>query len=172
MSTVTIEYYGVTGQGATVTKAKQDAGARIAAMMVDGFNPCIVSHPYYALFAFVWRDGPSGWAYKVIDPADPAELANYARSIYGNGPFADKDAAIRAARRHMAQDCLKPALPDQTGLEFLIDRGDRRDHIAYIAWQRAFAAFARAGLPDTECHRKACELGQDALRAYVQDLAA
>lgn len=69
MKQITLEYYGVTGQGATVKEAKADAGRRIQELTNNSisWNPVLIT----------WQDwhiiimrGLYGWGYKLINPAE------------------------------------------------------------------------------------------------------
>jgi len=62
MKQITIEYYGMTGQGATVKEAKQDAGRRISEALDGDYTPLLVT--WRGTTAVMSRSPKSGWGYR------------------------------------------------------------------------------------------------------------
>jgi hypothetical protein len=147
MATVRIDYFGMEGEGPTVTEAKKDAGRRIEAALRDTYTPEIVQLGQWA--ALVSRDARTGWGYALITNDDGSLRTG---AVYGSVAFGrTKAEALKDAKRHIAQLCILD-MDDETVLAF-VDKDDHNQIRGYIEWQRKCRQALDAGM-DVEAARE------------------
>ena len=146
MPTVTVEHYGVTASGRTVTEAKRAAGELIRERLAGDYNPYLVEYRGYV--SLVYRTPSDGWVSRLIsDGADGLRTG----TIYGGSGVSDRAEAIRKAQVHVAQLGWQAA-DGLTVPDFIRDESDRRDlESHYRFFQRHASAKAR-GLSDCDAH--------------------
>ena len=144
---VHITYYGMDGEGRTITEAKNDAGAKIEKALHGYYTPRILRHAGY--MALVAREPFSGWGYRLIHAA----CTETEEPIYLNTSRDDKEETVKTAFRHMAQ-----LAQTYQGIEKYLTDADRRHLDDYFAWQNRYADFKAQGYNDNDCHRLASGL--------------
>ncbi len=145
MKTVTVDICGVTGTGATVTKAKADAARKIEMALAGSFTPFVMS--YQDMTAVIARDPTSTvqpWGYKLFSNGEVG------RDVWLDCNYGTRDAAIQACARHLAQNA-----GTYDGLERWIAPAERRDLDGYFMWQSTYAVARAAGASDEECRVQA-----------------
>ena len=149
---ITIEYFGMTGEGSTVKEAKLAAGAKIEKLVKADFSPIAVQHGGHT--AFMWRE-VYGWNYAILKPGENWN-SGFSCSSYGN----DKGECEKAMRRGLAQYLINPG--DRSSAEFsaqiIKDERDRKEHYNYCEWQFCYRAWRDLGKNDTECRDYAGKL--------------
>ena len=96
-TTINITYFGMHGEGRTVTEAKQDAGRKIEKTLTGSYAPELLGRPDHAYRAIMWRE-PTGWGYHLLD-ADTKPGALYGCYVLGDETH---EKARRDALRHLA----------------------------------------------------------------------
>lgn len=144
-NTVRITYFGMEGEGRTLTDAKRDAGAKIERALSgpEGWNPQIVSWRGFAVL--VYRT-PEGWHSALIIDAGETRVS----ICYGSNE-GDKAAALRGARLHVAQ-CGWTHADGETLWEGLTDREEKREHLSWVRFQIRYRAARARGLSDNDAH--------------------
>jgi hypothetical protein len=148
MGTVTVDYYGMSGTGRTVTEAKKDAGAKVTRALGGYYTPTVVAHRGYAIL--VYRE-PTGWNTRIIVcPQDGIREGK----VWGSGDHATEGEAIRAAQCHIADLgwCESDGLDAP---EFIKDKGDRAEFRYKAEFQIRYRKAKAVGLTDTQCHHYA-----------------
>jgi len=133
MSKVTIEYFGMSGEGRTVTEAKRDAGSKIESALKGHYTPTIISWRGWSML--IYRE-PSGWHYRgIVSP----EHGVTEGKVWGNGAYDAEEDALRAARHHMAQNGMDwtTDTPEDCPA-FLTKREERSEWISYLATGKRF----------------------------------
>ena len=151
MTTVSVDYYGMSGEGRNVTEAKRNASTKIVAALSGDYTPEIIA----------WRDcaallfrTPAGWKYRHI--LDSGKVR--AGKVFGNSIFsgADYDEAREYVRGIVAQTALS-ADDDLTDLpDFPLTRQQLSDLASRIGFWRAHRKATADGLVDCEAHAWAC----------------
>lgn len=147
--TIRVKYYGMDGEGTTVTEAKKDAGRKITEALDGDYIPEILEWRGYAIL--VYRE-PEGWCSRTI--ADPEDGIK-AGCVYGN-PSSTREETIQSARRHLAQMGWKP----EDGFDlptFVTNRNDIADHYNWCKAQLRWRKARDAGLDANDCHAYACK---------------
>ncbi len=147
MATVTIEYFGMTGSGRTVTEAKRDAGAKIERALSGSWTPEIVEWRGCAIL--IHRE-PQGWCRTVI--AGPEGVRG--GRCWGAPNEDTFESAKLCAQIHLAD--MASTLDDTEPPEFLRDRNLIREWHLRQEFQRRYVRARAAGLADNECHHYAC----------------
>lgn len=151
----TFTFAGQAWTGKTVAEAKENAAADLARLMNETGSLRILRYRHYVVL--VWRQR-YGWGYKIMDDLAVAVKVGSVRAVYGTtGSMDNEEAAVRAARRHLAQWASNPAANDDC-LDVIDNDSDRRDHKSWCEWQRRFAAFKLMhdgmGLTDGEIRQR------------------
>lgn len=139
--TIQITYFGMEGEGKTLTEAKQDAGRKLEAAMDGSYLPYVFTHMGHTLIVF--RE-PDGWAYMMIYPDDDGQKSG--SSSGGNS----QEETIRQGLRHMAQNLYNPKTGED-GMSVLRNKDDIRQHQNWVEWQRVYLAWADLGASDGTC---------------------
>ncbi len=146
MTTVRITYFGMEGEGPTLTKAKLDAGAKIEKALNGSWTPEIFAHRGYAYL--VYRE-PDGWHDRLIAYAADGIKPG---PVYGNShPDAEKQSVVRHVLSHLAQlgwtaeDGLTPPA-------FLKDRSDIHDYQRHAEFQLRYQEGRRRGIAEKDLH--------------------
>lgn len=117
MARVTIEYFGMTGSGATVTEAKRDAGQRIEQALEGDYSPIVARWRGHTVLAF--RHPRYEWGYRFLN-----ESAVQSVSQCCSG-YTSREECLRAMLIHIADigmsvdDCpesIDPMFEPYTGL--------------------------------------------------------
>lgn len=143
MATIQLDYFGMTGFGATVKAAKADAGAKIERALKADYSPIIIEHRDVVFLVF---RQPEGYAYKVI-----RDESGWRTDAFVANEGENREDAIRAASRHLAQWTWRA----EDGTEapaFVKDKRDRAEHRSWAEFQIRFAKARAAGLSDNEAH--------------------
>lgn len=161
MATVRITYFGMDGQGATVTEAKRDAGAKIESAMNGSYEPEVLSSRGWAII--LWRS-PQGWHSNII--AEPKD--GFRQRINGGSGRDDRTAGRASALLNLARlswdgsELIPPCLEEVSRLSALNNGRDtdgRRLLGEFRSWRGFQLAYRRAtanGLADCEAHTWAC----------------
>lgn len=166
MSTkISLDYFGMPGEGATVKEAKADAGRKIERLVDESGNGLRVV-AFRSSHAVVWRS-KHGWSYALLSHGDDKRPKS--GSEYGCSSFDTVDEATISAARHIADlvwshgvnddrqffsDALGEMLPAR-----LVRPADVRDLTDRAAWQRRYRAAKNKGHTDNECHHIASGMG-------------
>lgn len=145
MATVTIEYFGMSGSGATLTAAKKDAGAKIEKAMSGTYTPTVLTHRGYAVLVF--RE-PNGWDHRII--AEPTGGIREGR-VWGGCNYRTEEEATRAAKSHLAQLGWEPG-DGLTPPAFLTHKDDIAEYVRQAKFYARFAAAKGFGLNPDEAH--------------------
>lgn len=78
MTKITLEYYGMPGEGRTVKEAKQDAGARIEKALDGDYSPILVQ--WNGLVCVAYRHPMHGWGYRFIHEETPVQYVSHCSS--------------------------------------------------------------------------------------------
>lgn len=143
MATVTLNHYGITGSGPTVTEAKRDAGAQITQLVRD-----LEAGPHIEVAAghtIVATRDAHGWGYSIVWPD-----GHIGRSGSGR---ADREETIRSARMHVADAAwtheIGATMGDEAFLaQFKLSPADKRDLMGRWQWQRAYRRAVDNGASD------------------------
>lgn len=147
MNTVTVQYYGVHGTGATVKEARANAGRKVQAAMERHYSPTLVK--WCGMLGIVLAT-PEGWTYTIVWP-DTTDGTNSCPCIQGARD--DRAEVLRRMKRHMADNCTDAV----TVRAFLI-----ADDTGFVDWQckqRFVAAYKAArsqGMDEGAAHQYAC----------------
>jgi hypothetical protein len=145
---VRVTYYGMEGEGRTLTEAKADAGRKAERAISGTYTPLLISARGQS--ALVYRIPASGWWYTILRPEREQK-----QSLYGTNSSEDRDWTERRARMHLAQNIFEFDGP--TGLEVVKNRQDRKEHLSYLRFQYCYRAWREAGESnDNLCHERAC----------------
>ncbi len=145
MNTVRVTYFGMEGEGPTVTKAKLDAGAKIEAALKGYYTPKIVSWRGYAIL--VYRE-PSGWHNRIIvSPEDGIRSG----PVYGSNTFGDKEDAIKQVQEHLADIGWTPE-DGETPPPFLKARDSIAEYVYKAKFRRRYAEGRARGMNDNDAH--------------------
>ena len=147
----TVDLHGVViGQGSTITRAKENAVARIQRAFADtDYNPRFVRFPrgevgtvYHTL---------EGWTYGILWSDQQEKLE------YGTGTYDGKQEALWFLKRHVAQTYVLDTEDDGLSILDPLDTGGQEAHRRYIRFQRAYAELKAQGHDPDTCHRLACQ---------------
>lgn len=144
MSTVRIDYFGMSGEGKTVTDAKRDAGRKIEAALAGSYTPEILAWRGYAIL--IYRE-PAGWCNRLI--ADP-ERGIVEGRIWGTS-YGSREEATAAAQAHLADLGWK----EEDGEEpppFLKDRRLIADYQYKARFHARYNFARRRGFSDQDAH--------------------
>lgn len=142
---VTITYFGMHGAGRNVTEARKDAGRKIEAALTGTYAPHIVSWRGWAIL--VYRDAMCGWCTAIVVAGEG--MGPCAGDVHGTTGHADRQAAILAAQRHIADLGWKEE-DGETPPRFLTDRDAISEYQRKVRfWLRCLKA-RRAGLTDAD----------------------
>ena len=144
---VHITYYGMDGEGRTITEAKKDAGAKIEKALHGYYTPRILRHAGY--MALVAREPFSGWGYRLIH----ADSTATEESIYLSSSREDREDCVKTCFRHMAQ-----LAGHYRGIEKYLTASDQAELDRYYEFQRRYAELRAEGHTDADAHRIACGL--------------
>ena len=143
---VRITYYGMDGEGETVTKANLDAGRKIEVALEGSYTPKLLGK-LDSWHVIMWRE-PRGWSYKIMDGEENAQNYTYPEGLFGCQGDSSYEDTLRSARRHLAQVAID--------VSYLTDNHDieawRRDRRCQDAYKAAIAL----GKTDTEAHHITC----------------
>lgn len=145
MKTITVNYCGMTGTGATKTRARQDAARKIEEALSGSYTPFVMS--YKGMVAVIARDPTStlhSWGYKLYCHDE------IGRDVWLDCNYETRDVAIQACARHLAQNA-----GSYDGLEDWLTRAEQRDLDGYFAWQAGYAVARVRGASDEECRLQA-----------------
>lgn len=156
---VTIDYFGMSGSGRTVTEAKQNAGRAIKAALDGSYTPEIIA--WRGTGMLVHRE-PNGWCYRIITEPDGSTREG---PVYGCPNDKDKAAALLAASRHLADQGMRET--DTEPPEFLKDRESRGEFMYKLEFLRRYRKAQRAGMNDNDAHSYA---GRNPARPELQAL--
>lgn len=148
---ISLEYFGMEGEGATVKEAKLDAGSKIEALVRESGTPTLVG-PCNGHCAIMWRD-KYGWAYSLLPDAgkEPSSLCAHHE--------ANRDECYDSAASHLAQcycDC-DEVMTVADVPAFVTSRRGRMEQVSYNRWQRAARHAQRLGLDSNQVHAWACQ---------------
>jgi hypothetical protein len=167
--TIRVTHYGMDGEGRTVKEAKADAGRKVEVALREArHGVCLVASNGYA--AIVAYDvSQAEWGYRLINSAGPGQFSAGPQWVTCYG---ERDAARRAALRHMVEIAWSHAVDDQ---QFVDDALAGRDHgcpmthsdrltmrndlLDRFAWQRRYRKAADAGWSDDAAHKIAGNCG-------------
>lgn len=136
---IELTYCGMSGSGATVKLAKQDAARKIEAALAGYYTPTVLRHG--DLIGFVWRE-PAGYCYKILWPVIESG------PTYGSGSKLDEKSVISNCARHMAQSVGHYA---GTIAKYLND-ADKRNLDSYFAWQERYRVAKSTGMTDQQAY--------------------
>lgn len=147
---VRITYYGVEGEGPTMTEAKKDAGKKIEQMLDGNYTPHVIS--WRGNSYLIYREPKSGWHTKLIvceGNIDDGE-------IYGTCGYCNRKEAILTAKYGLAQLGWNHE-DGQTIPEILGGTGKDREFLRWTEFQVRYKRAKDAGLNDNDCHAYGCE---------------
>ena len=161
MATVTIEYYGMEGQGRTVTEAKRDAGAKIEKALGGDWTPRLLTSRGWTIL--LYRE-PSGWHSAITCDADSGPRTG---NVHGTN-YRDYEDCHESALAHLGQlswdgaEMLPPCLQCEFSREMQRSGGARRLVSEFSSWrgfQMAFKYARRVGISTDHnvLHRWACD---------------
>ena len=146
MKTKHTTYLGMTGRGATVREAKEDAAAKITRYLCANPTPIVVT--YAGVTRVAWMT-PEGWS------------SGYVHGDKGlNGGTCLEGPAPRESVERKARSAVAQAAADLDGDDAssaIHHEGDKREHASWLAWQRRHRAWMRAGATSNDAHQKACD---------------
>lgn len=140
MSTVTVDYYGVSGTGRTVTEAKRDAGEKIKRMV--NRSPKIWAHNGHAV---VFSPLADGWMIQFIHP----DSAGRIMSSQSSGGTDEEEAIYNALKhlidmsRNVGEYPIPAWFPGHVDTKRMVGEWKHAD-----SWQLAYRAAQAAGEPD------------------------
>ena len=150
MNTVKITYYGMEGEGRTLTEARKNAGRKLEACVTGSHAPIIrtITHAGRTFTVFIFRE-LDRWGYQIIEHGKTKDGQSWASA---NEPT-DKDAA-RAAFRHLAQWSFSF---EDDGADLILsnDKEGMADHKHWALWQHKYQAWRSVGKSDYEAHNLA-----------------
>lgn len=159
---ITLDYYGVKGEGRTITDAKKNAGEKIRDMLAGRYDPTILT--YRGQSVVVFRT-PAGWDSRTIHHTGDG----YGQEkVLANGHYKDEKEAIRKAKSHLAQQTWKHEDGKKVP-EFIKEVGEIDDYLRWIEFQMRYKAARDKGLSDHEAHMYGCgSLGRQDLIEKVE----
>ena len=163
---VNITYFGMEGQGNTMTDAKKDAGRKIEEAMTGSYQPVMLQSRGIAVI--LWRD-PQGWRYNTITD-EQGKLREDAFRSYCSGRT-DYYEEYASALLHLAQmtwdgqEERPPCLDEVSTINSrhtVNDNAGRRLLGEFKSWRGFQLAYRHAkasniGNGDCEWHRWACD---------------
>lgn len=161
MPTVSIEYFGMTGEGRTVTEAKRNAGAKIEQALSGDYAPVVLE--WRGVGMLVYRE-PSGWGSKII--YDEGQLRE--GTVYAHCCYHDKKEAIRQAYDHLSRIGVSVDDAPDFAPDFL-DAQQRNEYKRYAEFQRRYHTGRAMGLSDDDAHSYA---GRNPARRELWENAA
>jgi len=154
---VRITYFGMEGEGPTVTAAKQHAGAKIERALSGDYTPlALVWRGHVAIVA---REPRSGWGYRLVH-VDGARRQSLYLNGDGDGNPVD---AERAARRHLAQNAWDGSETDEASI--IEHEQDRREFRSWAAHSVAYKRARDAGATDEQAYRVGCAAAEGSIGA-------
>lgn len=153
-TTITLKYFGMPGEGATVKEAKADAGRKIEDYLTNGPRPHLIGHPKMPERVLVWRE-ENGWMYHFL-PVTGAIRPLHLWGVTQLGSSYTEKTALAAAVRHLAGLTDDPAIAS----DLLPDEKEWQDWRYAQAFQVAYRA---ATGTDNERHEKAWQTRRDFL---------
>lgn len=135
---IMIEYFGMPGEGKTVTEAKRDAGAKIESAMRGTYTPVILRAGEETVILF--RCPQFGWQYGFLRDGNLS-------GIQGSG---ERKELERRARRHLGDLATdwRTCLDANDVHQIVKDEADRREIASNCEWQRKYHKAIDAGLDD------------------------
>jgi len=147
-ATVRITYYGMEGEGKTLTEAKRDAGRKVEMALEGSYTPKLLGQ-LDSFHVIIWRE-PNGWSYKLLngDPVDATKTYTYPEGLYGCQGDSSYEDTLRSARRHLAQVAVD--------VSYLEDQQDINSWHRNRRCQDAYKAARAEGKTDAEAHEIMC----------------
>ena len=129
MAKITLDYYGMTGTGATVKEAKLDAGRQIEQALNGDYTPSLIHWRQYTVL--MAREPRQGWGYRISHPT-PEHGETIQERMWLNGGHEDRDACLLQLVKHIA-DIARPTgeNPEASLPFFNILPGHTMQHDAY-----------------------------------------
>lgn len=164
-----IEYRATLGPVTVVYSTKKlasDELVKTVETLISGsFEPALYTYAGRSVVVYRMLEG---WCYRVYEGVTASTMES-APSVTVQVGQSDRKAAIRSARKHLAQ----MAYPHFDALDLLV--GDDEailDHLHWIGFQRAYAEHQFSGHADQECHTFACAHADDDRMFSFDELAA
>ena len=145
MTKITLEYFGMTGTGATVKEAKQDAGVKLTAAMSKHYEPKIFQ--WKSHIGLVWntpREVCSGYVHD-----------GRISGVCCNG-IDDFDTTCMRMRYNLAQNGAD-IFDDEIPAIIAKDKDIHRDYARWLGFQRAFKHSEKINPAPFDHHRWACD---------------
>ena len=127
MATVTIEYFGMDGQGRTVTEAKRNAGEKIERALKGSYQPRVIHRKNCA--ALLYRE-PSGWHYSLLTKTDGTVRDDLPCGTF----YGSLDDAEQAALFHVTQNAWDGE--EGEALDSLLEGMNKRNVSEMVTWAR------------------------------------
>jgi hypothetical protein len=143
MPKIILDYFGMEGQGRTVTEAKEAAGRKIRAALEGDYAPYIVA--YRNVAAVVFRS-PDGWGSRLISD-DERGLIGGRVDAHCRDERAD---ALRSACLHVAQTGWRQA--DGLTVPDIVAKPDRRQFLTWASFQLRYQYATKGGLDNYQAH--------------------
>jgi len=140
----------VCGEARNLTDARAEVASRLAELAVGSWTPRMIRTPHAPhLLVLLYRDGASGWTYKIVDFTRCSGTGQHAAYLHGTSYSREPYERVeRHARAHFAQllaagdndwDPLVPA-------SVVHHPDDRRDLADWLGLQRAWLYAKTAGI--------------------------
>lgn len=147
MTTITLTYCGMNGQGPTVKEAKQDAARKIESLLSElDDSPIIrtITHGQDKYTMIIFRNSYR-WGYELIKHGESD------RTHYTSANYDSKDEALTHAFRHIAQNVFTF---DNDGLHWIManDSDGLGNHKSWALWQHRYHAWKLQGQTDEQAH--------------------
>lgn len=143
MKQISLEYYGVTGKGATVKEAKQDAGRKIEKIVEGDYTLRVVRTKRFT--AVIWNT-PNGWVSRIITTPEEQMINRVWPSQYHGE---DVESAMDRVAYHLCQLEWKPC-DTEPALE--LPASYKAEWESWVSFQRRYAEARRKGMSDTDAH--------------------
>ena len=153
---VSIEYFGMEGEGETVTKAKQDAGRKIEQAVCGSYAPYLIdlSEEIEGFVPMlIWREPRNGWGSAWLRPGfmhyTYLGLDQSFEQVKSEATYA----AFQASWTLDWSDERSQYLADR-----YLSKSQAKEFMGWIDFQRRHALAREQGKSDTEAHAIACGL--------------
>lgn len=144
MATVTVDYFGMSGTGRTVTEAKRDAGAKLQKAMEGDYAPHFLHYRGYAILV---TRSPHGWDTAII--CEPTGFRDGGRvSVSAN--YHTEEEVLSSARSQLAQ--LGWTHEDGLTAPGWLNRDEQREFLWWAEFQLRFRTATQAGLCHNDAH--------------------